>query len=431
MFRLLATLLAVALAIAQAAAAPLESVAAELVAREGGIYRDARVAAYVRKVGLRVLAAAEAADSGWRFDVLDTPVPNAFALPGGRVFVTRGMLALVGDEAELAAVLGHEIGHSLAGHGLASRGGASERERRSAEFAADRLGMRLLAAAGYDPRAQADYLATLAASRALDARLGGGAVRGAAGDHPAIAARQAAARREAARLPSRGVRNRDAYLDAIDGLTWGDGPSQGYARGRTFLHPGLGFAFEAPPDYLLANHPNAVVASGPRGAVFLLDSRPDPGGSPAGYLARGWVPEIARQVRTGPVEDLRRTVQHGLAAAEGRVDLTGRNSRRVAELTVVRLDGRFFRLTGLHAPGDRAASSALDAAAASFRALPPSEARALRPLRLRIHRISGREDLAAVVDDMPVAAPRPRFETLNGLSPGEPLRAGDRVKLIE
>ena len=312
--------------------------------------------------------------------MLDTPEPNAFALPGGRVFVTRGMLALIGDEAELAAVLGHEIGHALAGHGLAARGGASERERRSAEFAADRLGMRL---------SRGGRLRSRRAGRLPgDARREPGARRPARGRgrsaaRPATIRRSPTARswraREAARLPARGVRNRDAYLDAIDGLTWGDGRAQGYARGRTFLHPELGFAFDAPPDYLLANQPDAVVASGPRGAVFLLDSRPDPGGSPEAYLTRGWVPEIAREVRTGPVEDLRRTVQHGLAAAEGRIDLSGRNSRRVAELTVVRLDGRFYRLTGLHAPGDRAAAAALDAAAASFRPLPASEARRLPP----------------------------------------------------
>ncbi len=425
--RLLAVLLGAALVAAPAAAAPLAAVAAELVAREGGIYRDAALAGYVRKIGLRVAAAAGARGLGWRFQVLDTPEPNAFALPDGRVFLTRGMLALIGDEAQLAAVLGHEIGHSLAGHGLAAQG-ASERERRAAEFAAHRIGMRLLAAAGYDPAAQADFLATLAASQALDARVGGSAVSGAAGDHPALADRQLVARREAARLPGRGVRNRDAYLDAVDGLTWGDGRAQGYARGRTFLHPELGFAFDAPAGYLLANHPHAVVASGPGGAIFLLDSRADTGGSPEAHLARAWVPEIAREVRTGPVEDLRRMIQHGLAAAEGRVDLSGRSSRRVAELTVVRLDGRFYRLTGLHAPGDRAAVRALDPAAASFRPLPASAARALRPLRLRIHRVSGEEDLRALIDAMPVNAPRARFETLNGL---RPVRAGDRVKLIE
>ena len=154
-------------------------------------------------------------------------------------------------------------------------------------------------------------------------------------------------------------------------------------------------------------------------------------GSPETYLTQGWVPEIAREVRTGPVEGLRRIVQHGLAAAEGRIDLEGRHSRRVAELTVVRLDGRLYRLTGLHAPGDRAATRALDAAAASFRPLPASEARHLRPLRLRIHRASAKEDLRARIDAMPVESPRARFETLNGLGPGKPLRAGDRVKLIE
>ena len=87
----------------------------------GGLYRDPELARYVRTVGMRLAAATGQPPGRWRFTVLDTPEPNAFALPGRRILVTRGMLALVGDEAELAAVLGHEIGHSLAGDGRLRR----------------------------------------------------------------------------------------------------------------------------------------------------------------------------------------------------------------------------------------------------------------------------------------------------------------------
>ena len=366
----------------------------------------------------------------WSFQVLDTPEANAFALPGGQIFVTRGMLALVGDEAELAAVLGHEIGHAVAGHGLAGRGRASDRERRAAEFEADRLGMGFLVAAGYDSSAQADFLATLAASQTLEARLRGAIPVQGAGDHPAIGDRLHAARSEAAALGRHGIRNRDAYLAAIDGITWGDGPAQGYVRGRTFVHPRLGFAFDAPPGYVVENQPDAVVASGPRGAVFLLDSLPDPGVSPEAYLVRSWLPEIGQGVDTGRVDGLRRIRQHGLVAARGQVELAGRDSRRVADLTVVRLAGRIYRLTGLHAPGDRAAEAALTGAAASFRPLSASEAARTHPLRIRIHRIERGENVAALARAMPIAAPGERFDVMNGLLPGTGLRVGDPVKLV-
>ena len=245
-----AVLLAGALLAGVASAAPAPRVpdpAGQLLAMSGGVYRDAALARYLRAVGVRLVAAAGQPAAPWSFTVLDTPETNAFALPGRRIFVTRGMLALVGDEAELATVLGHEIGHSLAADGTTP---GSARARRAAEVAADRTGLELLTSAGYDPGAQADFLTTLLASRALEARLrGSGHDPRGAPDHPALADRLEAARREAGAAAGAGVRNRAAYLAAIDGMTWGDGPAQGFVRGRSFVHPDLGFAFDIPPGY--------------------------------------------------------------------------------------------------------------------------------------------------------------------------------------
>jgi predicted Zn-dependent protease len=415
---------------APAAAEPREGGTAEqLVAMSGGVYRDPALARYLRTVGARLVTAAGQPAARWTFTVLDTPETNAFALPGRRIFVTRGMLALVGDEAELATVLSHEIAHSLAGDGATAE---SPRARRAAEVAADRTGLALLMRAGYDPGAQADFLTTLLASRELDARLGGRVEdpRGAAG-HPALADRLRAAHREAGTAAGRGMRNRAAYLAAIDGMTWGDGPAQGFVRGRSFVHPDLGFAFDTPAGYRVANLPDAVVASGPKGAMLLMDSVPDPGGSPADYLARGWVPEIARAIRAGRLEALRAGTLNGLAMAEGRLAMASARSQRVAELTVVRLDDRLYRLTGLHQPGDAAARAALTVAARSFRPLSRAEAARTAPRRLRIHRIARGEDVAALAAGMPVGpAARARFDVINGLIADGTLRAGDLVKVV-
>lgn len=432
----MAAALALAAALLQACA-PMSSVAAQpvseaeegLVAVSGGVYPDRALAAYVRGVGMALVGAAGERGSGWQFAVLDTPEANAFSLPGGRIYVTRGMLALANDEAELATVLAHEIGHAVSGDAEHMLG---ESARRAAEFRADRLGMSYLEAAGYDARAQADFLRTLLANHRLAVRLAGGAIRPAAegrSDHPALADRLTVAEREAAGAP-RGRRDRAAYLAAIDGLVWGDGPAQGFVSGRTFVHPELGFAFDAPLGYVLSNRPDAVMASGPRDAIFLLDSVLDPGVSPADYLSRDWVPEIGQGITAGAVSELHRTRVNGLDAAQGRVALRGEGSERVAELTVVRLDGRLYRLTGLHRSGDAAGAAALGAAAASFRSLSPAEARRAQPLRLQVHRVAAGEDVTALVDAMPVEAPRETFELLNEIRPGKRLRAGDQVKLI-
>jgi predicted Zn-dependent protease len=183
--------------------------------RAGAVYRDAGLAAYVDGVGRRLVGAARAGGD-WRFVVIDDPEANAFALPGSRVLVTRGMLALAGDEAEVAAVIAHEIAHVLAGHARAGAG-----HRGPIEVEADRIGLRLLAAAGYDPRAQGDLQATLIAAHALDARLRGApAPLPARAYAPALDDRLRASRAAAARSAG-GVRGRARHLAAIDGIAWG------------------------------------------------------------------------------------------------------------------------------------------------------------------------------------------------------------------
>lgn len=428
--------IALAAALAQAcapitpvAAAPASQAEEGLVAHSGGVYPDRALASYVRGVGLALVAAAGQRGSGWYFSVLDTPEANAFSLPGGRIYITRGMLALANDEAELAAVLAHEIGHAVSGD---AEHVMPEAERRTAEFRADRLGMSYLEGAGYDARAQADFLRTLLANHRLAVRLAGGdpATAGSGGSgHPALADRLTVADREAAGAPH-GRRDRDAYLAAIDGLVWGDGPAQGFVSGRTFVQPGLHFAFDAPLGYVLTNRSDAVIANGPKEAILLLDSVPDPGGDPADYLLHRWVPEIGQGITAGAVAGLRAARVNGLDAAQAHVTLRGDHSERVADLTVIRMGGRLFRLTGLHRPSDATGRATLAAAVESFRPLSPAEARGAEPLRLRVHRITAGEDVTALANGMPVEASRQTFDLLNGLRPGKVLRVGDKVKLI-
>lgn len=404
---------------------------------EGAVYRDAGLTTYVGRVGGRLLAAAGLRRQDWRFAVLDSPEANAFVLEGNEIVITRGMLALVNDEAELAVILAHEIGHAVAGH-FGPSGAARLRrsaDRRAAELDADRLGMRYVADAGYDVSAQADVLRTLLASQTLEATLTGGDPRRAGDggrDHPGLGDRLRQATLGAERFGRSGTRARGAYLAAIDGMVFGDGAAQGFVSGRSFVHPDQRFAFDPPAGYTVFNAPEVVTAEGPRGAILLVDSRPDPGGDPATYIARDWAPEIGAGVGAGALSDLRRGRIGGLAAAQARLPLASGASRRVADLTVVRYGGQLYRLTGLYEPGDGAAAQALAQAVASFRPLSRAEAARAEPLRIRIHRIDAGDDVAAMAAAMPVGAgSRAKFDLMNGLRPGRSLRVGDAVKLVE
>lgn len=417
----------VGLGAAQTGAAQTRTVdpAGVVVAQNGGIYADSGLDRYVRQVGTRLLMAAGQPVRGWRFAVLDTPVANAFALPDGTILITRGMLALADDEAELAAVLAHEIGHAVSGDGLARVDGQSG-DRMTQEVRADQLGFGYLVAAGYDGEAQADILAALAASQALAARIGGRAAV-ASTDHPGYGARIAEARHQAARFgvgPGQGTRGREAYLAAIDGLTWGDGPAQGFVTGRSFVHPGLGFAFDPPPGYRVENHSDAVVARGPGGAMLVLDSVPASGARPETYLLRGWAPLIARGV---PVQGLRRVVLNGLPAAQGSLVL----GRTAVDLTVVEQGGAFYRLNARHDARDRVSAVALAETAASFRGLTAADERAAAPLRVRVHRVRPGDNVAVLAATMPLGpGAREWFDVINGLARGGSLQVGDAIKLV-
>lgn len=395
-----------------------------LVHVSGGVYQDRALATYVSGIGMKLVEAAGQSRFGWRFLVLDTPESNAFTLPEGRIYVTRGLLALANDEAELATVLAHEIGHAVSGD---VEQPLSVDDRRAAELRADQLGMSYLEGAGYDARAQADFLRTLLRNH----KLGGANAATVTGgpDHPALASRLALASREAADAPP-GRREHAAYLAAIDGLVWGNGPAQGIVTGKAFVHPDLGFAFDTPPGYVLSNRADAVMAVGPRGAIFLLDSVHNPGGSPVDYLAQRWVPEIGKDISAEEISGLRTVRVNGLLAAQGRLVLRGDHSERMADLTVIRLGDRLYRLTGLYQANDRTGRDVLASASESFRRLGRAEASSVEPLHLRVHRVAAGEDVAALAAAMPVKSPRKIFELLNGFPPGKAVRVGDEVKLV-
>lgn len=447
---------------------------AKIVARYGGVYENARVTGYVNRIGRRIAAVSEQPNARWTFTVLDSPTVNAFAIPGGYVYVTRGLVALAGDEAQLAGVVGHEIGHVAAGHsslrrqrgntaglgllagaiglsvlgvdssvasglmniGKQAAGGYLAQYSRGDELDADNLGIRYLARAGYDPYAQADFLDRMSASAELQSRIAGGSYDPNRVDffasHPATGPRTRQAIRVAQSAGAVGTvgagRNRAQFLAAIDGMVYGDSAAQGFVDGRTFSHPKLRFTFTVPPRFAITNSADAVVATGPRKSRFIMDGGRDRGGALTDYIRGVWAPGLAKNFRTGQLAGLRGDRINGLDAASAVLPVRLNNQTYDALLVAYRLGGRLYRVTGL-APRGSGLMPSLRDAAASFRRLSAAEAGRLREKRIDIVPARGSvESMARRMnfDDYRVE----RFRVLNGLRPGEPLRAGERAKLV-
>src|SRR6476646_5605090 len=274
----------------------------ELVRELGGAETGPR-AAYVESIGRRVAAYSGIANPGQslHFTTLNSAVENAFSVPGGYVYVTRQLMALMDDESELAFALGHEVGHIAANHAHAREEYASRNPlgvfgqiigaifgsgvsdvltarskldllsfSRDQEYQADTLGLRYMIRAGYDPAGAADMLAALTRQSAIEARVQGRTNRQTpewASTHPLSENRMQRALAEAratGRLGT-GVRNRDRFLSELEGMYVDDDPAQGVIEGATFTHPDLRIQFSVPQGYLMSNGTDAVTIAGSAG----------------------------------------------------------------------------------------------------------------------------------------------------------------------
>jgi predicted Zn-dependent protease len=426
--------------------------------RYGGAYVEGPVAAYVARVG-QGLIEANAITGQWRFTVLSSPAVNAFATDHGDVFVTRGLLSLLQDEAELASAMGHEIGHVLARHAALRRVqearvyqtavdvARSTRDpqlalafaqmelaqarafSREQEFEADRIAIKLLAKAGYDTGAAPRSLERLQAYNILQARMLGLAPdaferQSLFATHPRTVERVEAARVEAG--GGGGRASADAYLDAVNGMLFGDSPHEGFARGRRFLHPQLGFAFEAPNGYTLLNNPRSVQAYGPDSAhmVFACSSRPPEG---------GMVDTMRRLFPSSPLTDARTLKINGLDAATGvtqRSSDSGDIDSRVVAIHFPPGVCAFVLVSRAFGPSARAQE--LFQAAQTFRRVGPADLSRIRPLRLRVVTVRQGDTADSLAARFPADEDfrLERFLLLNGLQPGDRLVPGQRVKTV-
>jgi predicted Zn-dependent protease len=447
---------------AQAQRASAASEHQQLVQEFGGEMQG-QLGALVDALGGRITAQANARGRiNPDFTLLNSPVANAFATPSGRVYVTRQLLALMNSEDELAFVLGHEAAHIAANHsrerqtgsvltqlGAAILGavtGSSLASQlagvagqsylagfsRSQELESDRLGLRYMAANGYNPLQSAEILDTLNAYGTMQARFSGREddQRSAPSwnsTHPTSAQRVAQIRREAQRIRTpAAAAAQDRYFNMIDGMLFDDDPRQGVIEGRTFRHPDLRFAFDAPQGYGIQNGTTAVSVRGRDGqAIFsVLPFNGD--------LEEYALQAVRRHIGQAQAElsQPERMTINGLPAVA--VQARARTQNGVADLTVVAYqfsnDQAYYMATLTQ--GGRG-SGAFGPMFQSVRRLTNQEAAAIRPRVIDIVTVGARDTVDTLARRMAYTTYQAeRFRVLNGLTAGETVRPGQRVKLV-
>src|SRR5208282_1772836 len=305
-----------------------------ILAAYGGVYNDPRLQAMIEQTVERLVAASERPDLHYKVTMLNSQSINAFALPTGQLYVTRGLIALANDESELASVLAHEMGHVIARHAeireeqarnadlvnrvvtdvvtdpeagalaLAKSKLALASFSRAQEFEADAIGIGIAARAGYDPYGATRFLTAMERNSELKAQQSG-AINPSAPDflssHPSTPERVTNAlanarqyKAPAAASPQDLAQAKAAYFANIDGIVFGEDPSEGFVRGRRFLHPKLGFTFTAPEGFTLDNTAQAVlgVKHGGGQALRLDVVRVPAEQMLAAYLTSGWIENI-------------------------------------------------------------------------------------------------------------------------------------------
>lgn len=428
----------------------------------GGVYEDAEIGGWIASIGGRLAAASGAPASQYTFTVLDSPVVNAMALPGGYVYVTRGLLALANTEAEIAGVLAHEIGHVVARHtaqrhtssvfanigagllgaltgsdlvaqlGQFAGAGLLAQYSQGQEFEADLLGVSYMSKVGYNPRAQADLLSSLNREHDLQEAIRGAKsnpLEGFFATHPNTLERVQRAAGAAADTgaPPNAFYGRDELLRRIDGMPYGDSAAQGLVRGQTFTHPTLRIEFTVPADFRLLNQPQAVLAQGPGGALIRFDAARKPAfGDPHDHLIREFGADL-------PLRGVERINVNGNPGATGAAPVQTQAGPRDARLAVVRFpSGELYRFLFL-TPQNLTARLAdeLQRTTWSLRAIGAEEAGRIKGLRLRIVQVRPGETVEQVAQRMAVDShPVERFRVLNGLDSGMALRPGEKVKVI-
>ena len=439
----------------------------QIISEFGGTV-NANRAGYVSSIGSRVAVHSGVAPRAYNFTALNSPVLNAFAVPGGYIYITRQLMGLMNDEAELAFVLGHEAAHIAANHAQARQsttqrnaiggilgtilgsvigGGLGNiigqlaqtgtqlstlRFSRAQEYDADRLGINYMVRAGYDPAASTGMLAALGRATALEARVQGQDNRSTpewASTHP-LSENRVAQAGQMARGTGRagtGLRNRDQFLNQLEGVFVDDDPAQGVIEGRTFTHPDLRLQFSVPTGYLMQNGSDAVTIQGSAGQAQFRSGQFN--GNLQAYIAQRFQQLTGGRTQI-QIVDRNRTQVNGIPVeyVVGRAQ----TSNGVVDVSVFAYafdQNSAYDFTMLTRGGQGVGP--FTSMVNSLRRISAAEASAIRPRVIDVHAVRAGDTVQSLASRMAYRNFQvERFLSLNGLPAGARLVPGQRVKLV-
>lgn len=426
-----------------------------IITAQMGLYNDPELSAYIEEIGFRLQAVAERPNLPWTFRLVDDPIVNAFALPGGFIYITRGILAHLNNEAQLAAVIGHEIGHVTGRHGAeqlsraqfaqiglglgsiisptaakisgvagAGLGLLFLRYGRDDERQADALGFRYMDRSNYDPREMPDVFTLLGR---VTAASGGGGTPSWLSTHPDPGDRHdriARAIIETGRNFEGLDVGVDSYLDLISGMTFGPDPRDGFFEESLFMHPNMEFQIDFPRGWVATNRPQAVRAVNPDENTIIqltVSLATSPRSAAFDFLSENGLAGTPELVRINGMEAARTdfsTTNEDGSALRGRA-------------TFIRLGQSVYQLLAYGtsngwAQNRRVALRAL----ASFDRLRDRRALRIQPLRLAIVTTGRTATLGEFYESNPAQVPVETIALINQLEIGDVIRSGTRLKTV-
>jgi predicted Zn-dependent protease len=430
------------------------------VKKEMGVYSDANLQDYVNRVGMKLAKLSERPNLPWHYTVVDSPAINAFALPGGYIYITRGILPFLNDEAQLAGVLGHETGHVTARHaaqqytravggtvglvalsifvpGAQQFGGLAEqglgvlflKYGRGDELQADQLGARYAARGNWDPAGVPEMLSTL--GRLDEASGQSKGVPNWLETHPEPLTRVKDIQPTVQQLSAGRtdlVREPDALLRAVDGLIYGDNPDQGVVRGAAFIHPPLRFRIDFPSGWDIQNAPEQVVAKAPGADVYMLLEQVEmPRGNGIENIARTSMQNAGFRIASGSRQQI-----NGLDAFiglyQGSLEGLGNVTMRAAHIVH---NGNVYLVAGFSAPNVfEPLDSAVLSSIRSFKPISAAEAEAVRPNRIDIYVVRQGDSWQSIAERSGGVIKPATLAIMNGTEPNSPPVVGRRIKIV-
>lgn len=432
------------------------------VLKEYAALNNPALQAYVNEVGQRLAKQSHRPDLKWHFTVVDSPDVNAFALPGGYVYITRGIMAYLNSEAELAGVVSHEIGHVTARHGvrqqststaaglgavlgailvpgLGNQAGATLLQTlaqswtagygREHELESDRLGAQYLAKAGYNPQAMIEVIGVLknqelfAAEQARREGKKPGTYHGTFDTHPSNDARLKQVVGEANKYAVANPREgRSEYLHKLAGVYFGDSPDQGVIRNNALLHEKLGLAIQFPKGWTVQNRPDRVMAVSPQGDALVELQQGPRNDNPLETLQKGLKLDAGARYDSGNLG--------GYPAAFA----AGAQQGKPVVATAVVFNGTQYLIAGMakDKPTYSRERNTLRGTINSFHAITPDEKRVARPYVLKLVTAQPGMTMAALAQQSPLGdAAESQLRLMNDLYPrGEPT-PGRLLKIVQ